>query len=303
MNYFKICSITVVIATLCFLNSCKTPVKLITTAPIPLAQLELIAEIQDLSHAESVAYDESYNRLYVSVQGEQEPGDGGIATIDLEGNVINKEFTTGLNNPKGIAVSQEFIYVSDVKELVKINKADGSILQKFSTGEEQFLNDVAIDKDGNVYVSDMSSSSIYKLDDKGTFSKWLTTPTLENPNGLLAIDNELYVAAWGIKGSENDQGHTQGRLLKVTINTKEIEKVTAQPQGNLDGLQIFDYDHFLVSDWRKGTISKISISGEVELFFQSEASVGDILYLKDKKLLALPLNRQNKVQLYLLRSN
>ena len=99
-------------------------------------------------------------------------------------------------------------------------------------------------------------------------------------------------------GSENSEGNTQGRLLKLDIATTEIEKVTPLPQGNLDGVQVFDDNHFLISDWRKGTLYKVSRTGEVKLFMNSEESVGDILYLRDKKLLALPLNRQNRVELY-----
>jgi len=288
---------SLLICSILLFTACKTPVRFVPKVPIPVAQLTLIAETPGLSHAESVAYDESFNRLYVSVQGEQEPGDGGIATIDLEGNIINKSFTTGLNNPKGIAILGDWIYVSDVTELVGISRQTGEILKRIPADNAQFLNDVAVDNNNNVYVSDMRSSSIYRLKD-GNLENWLSTTELENPNGLLAVGNDLFVAGWGLPGSENTEGNTQGRLLKVNIRTKEIEKVTALPQGNLDGIQVFDSNHFLVSDWRKGNVYKISRSGEVTLFKNSEASVGDILYIRDKKLLALPLNRQNKVQIF-----
>ncbi|WP_105982240.1 SMP-30/gluconolactonase/LRE family protein [Nonlabens agnitus] len=288
------------ILVLCLLaSSCKTPVKRIMTMPVKQdAKLTLISETTNLSHAESVAYDPNYNRLYVSVQGEQEPGDGGIATIDVEGNIIDNAFTTGLNNPKGIALSGDYIYVSDVTELVEISRETGKVSNRYAVGDEQFLNDVAVDDQGNVYVSDMRSSSIYRLDFDKVFTKWLSSLELENPNGLLAVENDLYIAGWGLPGSENSEGNTQGRLLKLNITNQKIDKVTALPQGNLDGIQVFDDTHFLVSDWRRGTIFKISKLGDVKVFMTSEASVGDILYLRDQKLLALPLNRQNKVQLY-----
>jgi hypothetical protein len=144
----------------------------------------------------------------------------------------------------------------------------------------------------------MRTSSIYKLDTKGTFGKWMSTPELENPNGLLAVDDILYIAAWGLPDVNDPQAIPQGRFLKVNLQTQFVEKITARPQGNLDGLQVYDEDHFLLSDWRKGLIFKVSKSGEMSLFLTSEISVGDILYIQDQKLLALPLNRQNKVQIY-----
>ncbi len=277
--------------------SCTTPVRTImTTQGNPTAQkITLLSETPDLSHAESVAYDPSYNRLYVSIQCEQEPGDGGIATIDLEGNLINKNFTVGLDNPKGIAVGEKFIYVSDVTQLVAINRE--MVDNRYSTGDEQFLNDVAIDDEGNVYVSDMRSSSIYKLDGKGNFSNWISSPLLENPNGLLAVDNTLYIAAWGLPSTTEGE-NSKGRFIKMNLDTKQIENITAESKGNLDGLQVYNANQFLLSDWRAGLIYKASKDGKFEQFFTTEASVGDILYIQEKKLLALPLNRQNKVLIY-----
>ncbi|WP_194852572.1 SMP-30/gluconolactonase/LRE family protein [Nonlabens antarcticus] len=260
--------------------------------------LNLVVEIPDLAHVESVAFDASTQLLYASIQGNQEPGDGSIVTFQLDGSMEDIAFTTGLNNPKGIAIYKNKLYVSDVTELVEIDLQTGNILNRFSTGTEQFLNDVAIDADGNVYVSDMGSSSIYKLETDGKFTNWLSSPKLENPNGLLVKDNTLFIAAWGLPDKTNNASNPQGRFLKVDLTTKIIDQVTETPQGNLDGLQVLDDQNFLISDWRKGTILKISKSGVTELFFTSKISVGDILYLQKEKLLVIPLNRQNKVEIY-----
>ena len=287
-----------IIAAVSLAISCKTPVKRIMTLPeTPIAQVSLLSETTGLSHAESVIYDENYNRLYVSVQGEQEPGDGGIVTMDLEGNIINKRFTTGLNNPKGLAILGDWIYVSDVTELVGINRQTGEILKRYPVGDEHFLNDVTVDDDNNVYVSDMRTSSIYQLKGSSKLIKWISSPLLENPNGLLALNNTIYVAAWGLPSKVEGQ-NSKGRFIKVDINSKKIENITVDPQGNLDGVQVFDDNHFLISDWRAGTISIAAKNGSFKPFFRSEMSVGDILYIRDKQLLALPLNRQNKVLIY-----
>jgi hypothetical protein len=52
---------------------------------------------------------------------------------------------------------------------------------------------------------------------------------------------------------------------------------------NLDGIQVFDDNHFLVSDWRKVAIMKISKSGDVTFLHEVEPSLGDLLYLRIKK--------------------
>jgi sugar lactone lactonase YvrE len=297
MNLEKLKALCVTLVVL-LAYSCKTAESNIQQAAPQVPTIKLLSETENLSHAESVAYDQKRDLLYVSVQGEQEPGDGSIATLKTDGSIQNASFATGLNNPKGIAVKDNKLYVSDATELIEIDINSGSILNRYSSGDEQFLNDVAIDNQGNVYVSDMRTSSIYKLDTKGTFGKWMSTPELENPNGLLVVNDILYVAAWGLPDTNDPQAIPQGRFLKVNLQTQFVEKITARPQGNLDGLQVYDEDHFLLSDWRKGLIFKVSKSGEMSLFLTSEISVGDILYIQDQKLLALPLNRQNKVQIY-----
>lgn len=291
-------NLTYTCAVCLLLTSCKSRIQPVEEISNVQPSITLKSTTNDLSHAESVVYDSSTGLLYVSIQGEQEPGDGSIATLNLSGELQDINFAQELNNPKGIAIFKDKLYVSDVTELVEIDLKKGTILNKYHTGDEQFLNDVAIDVAGNVYVSDMRSSSIYKLDQNGSYTKWLTSLELENPNGLLVVGNDLYVAGWGLEGSENKEGNTQGRFLKLDLKTKNVEKVTELPVGNLDGIQVYDDNHFLVSDWRRGTIYKISKTGKTELFLQSEFSVGDILYIRDKKILALPLNRQNKVEIY-----
>lgn len=297
MKIKQLLIITFLLSILCT-TSCKTKDKKVDETESIKTTFALLNETINLTRAESVAYSSKHDLMYVSVQGKQEPEDGSIAVLNSDGTLNKLAFTTGLNDPKGIAIKDDLLYVSDVTELVKIDLNTGDILEKYIAGDEGFLNDVTIDQDGNVYVSDMSSSSIYKLDKNGTYAKWLTTPLLENPNGLLAVGNTMYVAAWGLPESKNEEGYTQGRFLKLDISTQKIKKVTDLPLGNLDGIQVYDKDHFLVSDWRNGKLYKISKTGETQLFMQSEASLGDILYISDKQILALPLNKQAKVEIY-----
>ncbi len=262
-------------------------------------KIQLVTSIENLAHVESVAYSDSTQLLYVSVQADQQPGDGSIVTLNLEGIVQDRSYVTGLNNPKGIAIFNNKLYVSDQKELVEIQLATGEILNKYHAGDELFLNDVAIDDQGQVYVSDMRSSSIYKLDTQSNYTKWLSTPLLENPNGLLVQNDTLYVAAWGLP-EKNKKSRASGRFLKVSLLDQSITAITPTAQGNLDGLQTYDQNHFLISDWSAGILYKVSKNGDVVVFLKSQPSVGDHLYLQDKKLLILPLNRQNTVQFFKL---
>lgn len=287
------------------LFSCKEGSKIKDTAKLEAAapKLELIAEVQGLAHCESVVFDADRNVLYVSVQGEKEPNDGSIAKVSLEGQILEANFVQGLNDPKGIALYKGKLYVSDITELVEADLNTGKILQKYPGKDAEFLNDVAVDNEGNVYVSDMATSSIYKLDANGKFESCITSDDLEDPNGLLIDGNTLYIAAWGKRSADNANSNPKGRLLKLDIPSKKITPITVEPVGNLDGLQTYNDSTFLVSDWSTGSLYKILKDGTATPFFSAERSVGDILYIPSKQLLGLPMNTQNKMLLYRVKDN
>tara|TARA_B100000929_G_C15500901_1_gene417393 strand:+ start:1021 stop:1878 length:858 start_codon:yes stop_codon:yes gene_type:complete len=257
---------------------------------------KLIAEVEGLAHPESIVYDETRDNLYVSVMADKEEGDGSIAIVSPEGQIKNAEFVTGLNNPKGIALYENKLYVSDVTFLYEIDLDSGKILNKYTGENARSLNDVALDQEGNVYVSDMGNSSIYKLDSEGNFKEWLSTSELQTPNGLLFDEADLYIAGWASDATK-DSENPMGGFMKIANSSDTIEKLTEE-LGNLDGIQKYDDDSFLVSDWNSGNIYRISKAGEVKPILKVEKSVGDILYVPQKNMLALPMNFQNKLMIY-----
>ena len=73
------------------------------------------------------------------------------------------EWVKGLNAPKGLVLSGDKLYVSDVDQLVEIDVNSGAVTNSFNAEGAQFLNDTAVDADGRVFVSDMLTDSIYVL--------------------------------------------------------------------------------------------------------------------------------------------
>lgn len=278
-----------------FLCSCATTQNKLKKSPI---QAKLIKETVNLAHCESVIYDSKRKLLYVSVQAGAVDADGSIAIVSLDGKVLNPNFITALNNPKGLALLGNKLYVSDVTKLIEINVDNGSIVNKYKGKGAKFLNDVTIDNQGNVYVSDMHNSSIYKLDKNKQFKKWLESPELENPNGLLAIGNTLYIASWGNYTDENPGKSPPGRFLKLNIADKKITPITTKALGHLDGLQVYDENSFLISAWLEGAVYHTTKEGVSTELIDTEQSVGDILYIAKKSLLVLPMNKQNKLMFY-----
>jgi len=261
-------------------------------------KLSFLKEITNLPSLESVIYDAKTNLLYVSIQAEKGIKDGSIATLSLDGVVKNTNFTTGLIDPKGMAIVENRLYVSDVMDLVEIDIKTGKILKKYSSAKVQYFNDVTADKKGNVYVSDMHASSIYKLDKQKNFTEWIASPELESPNGLLAVGTEMVIGGWGYFSDGQSLTAPKGHLLKMDMKTKKISKITPKPLGNIDGIQLYGKNSYIVSDWKDGKVMKVYKNGTWEEMLDTERGAADFVILAKKKLLILPLNKQNKLAFY-----
>ncbi|HEU4822416.1 MAG TPA: hypothetical protein VFS97_03235, partial [Nitrososphaeraceae archaeon] len=150
----------------------------------------------NLKNPESVAYAPKQNLLFASnVNGkpDQKDQNGFISKVSpSNGSIIDLNWVTGLNAPKGIAMSNDGskLHVSDITDLVEIDVVNGKIIRRLNAPGGVFLNDVVSDNQGNTYVSDTGANTIYKLDanlGNGTSSSlqaWLQSPQLNGPNGL-----------------------------------------------------------------------------------------------------------------------
>ena len=153
---------------------------LLASLLLPLASHALADEVWSLDGfqaPESARLDAQRNVLYVSnIAGEPngKDGVGFISKVSPDGNMQEAEWVTGLNAPKGMAMSGDLLYVSDVDQLVEIDLNNGEITNNCQAEGAQFLNDTVVHSDGRVFVSDMLADSIYVLEN-GTLSVWLRT--------------------------------------------------------------------------------------------------------------------------------
>lgn len=250
-------------------------------------------KIEGFVHPESVVSDEQRKVVYVSNIGNREPGDGFISKISEAGEIINLKWISGLNDPKGLLVNGNKLYVTDNTELVEMDIDQGRITRRISVPGAQFLNDVAIDDAGTLFISDTGKSSIFSVDPSGNVVEWINDANLEKPNGLLVDGDAIFVAAWG--------DGQPGNILKVDKDSREIEKITDTGIGNLDGIQKIDANSFYISDWADGKIYQVRLNGSKEEVLTSEKSAGDILYLESGNRLFLPMNHQNQVWIFELK--
>ncbi len=246
---------------------------------------------------ESVVYDAKRDVLFVSnVNGDPNgaDGDGYISQVSLTGDVIKQHWLDGLNAPKGLALVSDTLYVADINELVAIDLVSKKITQRYLAPKAIFLNDVAADTLGNVYVSDMMTNTLHRLSN-GKFEIWLHDDKLEAPNGLLVEGNQLIVGSWG-NMTDGFATEIAGHLKTINIKTKQIQSLgDASPAGNLDGVESDGNGNYFVTDWMNGKLLHITPEGVSSLLIKLDQGSADHAVLLEQGLIIIPMMLTNDI--------
>ncbi len=257
-------------------------------------------ETAGFKQPESVLYDATRGVLYVSnVNGapDEKDGNGYISKVAPGGFVVSEQWVAGLDAPKGLAIGGNLLYVSDIDQLVAINVNSGKVAARYSAPSAKFLNDVAVDAAGRVYVSDMLDDAIYVLDGE-TFGLWLQDSALASPNGLLAEGNRLVVGAWGVR-TEGFSTEVPGHLKSVALDSKAVASLgDGTPVGNLDGVEADGQGGYLVTDWIAGGLFRISPSGSAEKLLDLNSGSADLEFIAAQKLVIIPMMNDGTVAAY-----
>jgi sugar lactone lactonase YvrE len=263
---------------------------------------ELLWETKGLAQPESVVEDPATGVIYVSnINGAvmQKDGNGFISRLTADGKMLERQWVKGLNSPTGLALHDRTLYAADVDQLIEINAASGEILKRYDAKGAVFLNDVVVDDDGTVYVSDTPMNTIWRLKD-GSFEPWLANDALNGPNGLLIQGNTLIVASLG-KVQSQGQKKELGTLLAVSLDDQKVSKVgKGELIGNLDGLQAIQPGVYLVTDWAQGALYRVDAKGKVDELIDLNQGSADLSYLPGKKMLLIPMMLDNSLVAYRL---
>lgn len=229
-------------------------------------------------------------RIFVSEIGEFGiDGDGKISVV-VDGKA--SVFTSGLDDPKGLKIIGNNLYVADKTKVMKIGLNDGkaSVFAPASAfpATPQFLNDLEADPQGNLYVSDSGDimgtgkgGAIYKLDAAGKVTLLIDgkqDPRVMAPNGIIADDtgNVLIVVDF-----------TSGVLYSYNQKTKALTDI-AEGFGGGDGIVHHSNGTMFVSDWKNGKVFSVNRKNDVTQLKDGYKSAADIAITTDEKYLMVP---------------
>ena len=250
---------------------------------------EVWATEQVLKTPESVFYHQQRNEIYVSnINGKptEKDGNGFISLLDTTGTIKELRWISGFDAPKGMAVMNDTLIVTDIDRIHIISISGAKILQTIPVEGAGFLNDVIFLIDGSALISDMVEGKIMILKD-GQVGTWLEDSLLNRPNGLAHTKKNIAV---GVKNS----------VLSVNIQTMEI-KVLIDETGSVDGLIHLGGNKFVISDW-SGRIMQVNPSEKVVLSNTTEDNIqaADLGFIPDKNWVLIPTFFDNRVVAYKL---
>ena len=239
---------------------------------------------------ESVLLDRANHILYVSNIDGKEPwtadNAGSIGKLGLDGKVIAVEWVKGLQAPKGLGIYQGKLYAADLTEVVVIDIAKGTIVEKIPVAGSKQLNDITIDAHGIVYVSDSGANRVYRIE--GSKAS-LFLENLKGPNGLLAHDGELYVL-------------DNGGLYQVQKD-KSLKLLCDGMEGYTDGVEPVKGGGFIVTGWL-GVVYFVGADGQKQLLLDTRAeksNTADLGYDPETRIAYIPTFFKNTVAAYELK--
>lgn len=242
-----------------------------------------------LKTPESVLFDKARGVLFVSnVNGSpaEKDGNGFISKISPKGEIITLNWVTGLNAPKGMGIYKNLLYVADIDRIAEIDINSARIIHSYEITNATFLNDIAVNTDGAVYVSDTAGNTIYILKNKAV-SILLKSEMLHQPNGLLLENGHLLVG-------------TDGRIVSIDLSANSVS-VAIDNTGIIDGLQAYKNGTYIISDWN-GKVQLVDKTQKKVLLDTSgqKINAADICVIAHKNELIVPTFYDNHVTAYTL---
>ncbi|WP_373400292.1 ATP-binding protein [Algoriphagus halophilus] len=241
---------------------------------------------ETLITCESVLYDSATGKIYVSnIEGTptDKDGKGSISIIDKNGTIVTQDWVTGLNAPKGMAISDGKLYVTDIDQLVEIDIESATISNKYPVEGAEFLNDVA-QYEGKIYFSGMNKGLLHVLDEG-------TVTTISEGNASLngvAVDSNGDIYGLDESGLKRFSQDGSSEIINGTVT------------GG-DGLIILGEGNYVASRW-VGEIYFVSGDGETLLLDTKdiESNTADVGYIPEENLILVPTFFKNKVVAYKL---
>jgi len=254
-----------------------------------------------LSHfetPESIQADPEDGSYYVSnVNGgpTEKDGNGYLSKISPNGNIVIQKFIGGkgerlLDAPKGLVILSSRICVTDIDAVKVFDKKSKKLLAIVDLGpfEAKFLNDIAADEAGDLFVSDTITNQIFKIQSSKGYAVTLFKQgrALGRPNGLIVNPRSKNLMVLGFENGELLEIDRAGNIHVLKKGLSSLDGMDYDREGNL-----------YIASFEKGEIYKVPLMGRgtLSIYISGLTTPADISFSRKKNELLIPSFKGNAV--------
>lgn len=248
---------------------------------------------------EAVRYDPDQDVYFVSNfngQGGARDANGFISRVTPEGEIEELEFMTGtedapMHAPRGMYIVDGTLWVADADGVHGFDKSTGDHVAfvDFTEHTPGFLNDVAADENGNLYVTDTGAARLYRVE--GDEVTVVVEELPYSPNGITPTPSgeQMVLAPWN--GVLDFQAWNEG--------SGELSAYTsATGGGNYDGIE-FVGDRLLAASQMDSSLHVLE-NGMDSVIIQMPGRPADIGIDTERNQVAVPYVARNEVDIWQL---
>ena len=285
--------------TLALLAACAA-----STLALPALGMELTESwrLEGFQMPESVIYDTANERIIIGnmvAMGAEAGENGYLSLVSPDGEMVEEQWVTGLQDPRGMAIVDGQLFVADNMGFHIVSLDDGTLVETVTMQDAAFPNDVTADDDGNVYISDMFGQTIWRYAD-GEASIWFGPDDgITFPNGLFAHDGQIIVGSMGADMGENFTFGTPGGLYGVDGNATGLTPLDGATEiGAIDGVAAIgdiivfnDNPTGTIYGWRDGDTVELATVGAGAADISAHESMVLVPQMQQGALIAMSLTQ------------
>ena len=250
---------------------------------------------------EAVRYDPDQDVYFVGNWGRGPASDtdnnGYISRMKPDGQIETLKFIAGgtnhvvLHAPRGMYIVGDTLWVADADAVRGFNRRTGDKVANydFSGFDRGFLNDVAADATGTVYVTDTGRNKLYKVQGQGGPTVVLADSVLGAPNGITwdAANNRFIIVPFG--GYKGIRAWVPG--------TTTLTDAGMSTGAKYDGVEVLSGGRVLVASQADSSLHLFSgTSGHA--IIHTLGPPADIAVDTKRNRVAVPVVAMNHVEIY-----
>ena len=285
-------------------------------AALPIGQTSAaedtkVGETTGMKTPESVRYDPELDVFYVSnINGNpsQHDGNGFIVVVRADSTASVRTLVEGgkngakLDAPKGLALSGDTLWVTDIDHVRAFNRRTGAPIADIdlSSRKATFLNDAVVGPDGSVYVTDSGIAfddkgnvshpgidQIFKIAGGGRSVTSLRADSLDAPNGI----------AWDRANNRFLLATFQGNAVKTWMRGDKTTATLVTGPGAYDGIEVLGDGRILVTSWTDSAVHVVQ-NGTMSTLIRNVSGPADIGVDTKRHVVVVPRFTDNKIEFY-----